>query len=132
MIEIGKTEIGDVDNLHLLPSQALIYLSGEFGNRRFKRLIPFQLDFSASKEEFTLEFTIHQLAANSIIRDLEIQMDQDLLLENNSRNYVKSLVKEVSQSAHILSKHTSVVMVDDQSDGNRILSKVAHSNDQKR
>ncbi|XP_057307672.1 uncharacterized protein LOC130645639 [Hydractinia symbiolongicarpus] len=122
MFEIGQSEIGDVDNLHLLPSHALIYLSGQFGKRSFKRIIPFQLVFSESKQSTPSETTVHQLAAKSIIRDLEIQMDQDEMLVNSGRNYVKNLISDVSSSAHIMSKYTAVVTIDDKSKENEILS----------
>lgn len=132
MFEIGQSEIGDVDNLHLLPSHALIYLSGQYGHRSFKRIIPFQLVLSDGKNSTTADITVHQLAARSIIRDLEIQMDQDEMLVETGRDYVKTLISDVSKSSHILSKYTAVVTINDKCKKNEVLSvlKYNDTNDQ--
>ena len=94
MFEIGKSEIGDVENLHLLPSQALIYLSGQCGEHAFKRIIPFQLEVngpvSGGGETINTDTTIHQLAAKSIIHDLELQMENDDgMLEDHGKIYIR-------------------------------------------
>ena len=93
MFEIGKSEIGDVENLHLLPSQALIYLSGQCGEHAFKRIIPFQLEVEGAVsggESMNTDTTIHQLAAKSIIHDLELQMEHDDgMLEDHGKIYIR-------------------------------------------
>ena len=129
MFEIGKTEIGDIENLHLLPSQALIYLSGQCGEHAFKRIIPFQLEVdgvAAGGETITSDTTVHQLAAKSIIHDLELQMEQDL--EDHGKIYIKNLISEVSKAANVLSKYTTLVTIDDKSEHGDVLSSMQFDN----
>ena len=124
MFEIGKSEIGDVENLHLLPSHALIYLSGQCGDHVFKRIIPFQLEVDAagSSALTTTDTTVHQLAAKSIIHDLELQMEDDGMLEDHGKVYIKTLISEVSKAANVLSKYTTLVTTDDKLNEDEILS----------
>ena len=88
MFEISQSEIGDVNNLQLHPSQALIYLSGQLGKQTFKRIIPFQLLFNNLQNSSELNNTVmHQLAAKSIIKDLEMQLDLDEMLGKFSNTF---------------------------------------------
>ena len=126
MFEIGKSEIGDVENLHLLPSQALIYLSGQCGRQIFKRIIPFQLEINNTQTcdvTNSNDVTVHQLAAKSIIHDLEMQMEDDNdMLENHEKFYIKHLIGEVSKAANVLSKYTTFVTTGDKCEQDEILS----------
>ncbi|XP_065649916.1 von Willebrand factor A domain-containing protein DDB_G0292028 [Hydra vulgaris] len=122
IFEIGQSEIGDVNNLQLHPTQALIYLSGQIGKHLFKRIIPFQLHFNTVQSSSELNKTVmHQLAAKSIIKDLEMQLD-DELFEAKSQMYIKSLIAEVSVAAHIPSKYTILTLNDDKCNEKQITS----------
>jgi len=132
MFEIGKSEIGDVENLHLLPSHALIYLSGQCNEHAFKRIIPFQLEVNAAEGSAmtTTDTTIHQLAAKSIIHDLELQMEDDGMLEDHGKVYIKTLISEVSKAANVLSKYTTLVTIDEKDNqNNEILSVMQQKDD---
>eukprot|EP00794_Sanderia_malayensis_P015112 gene15112-16668_t len=113
--DLGDGEEITGDNVTLNPNQGLVYLSGCVGKRIFKRLIPFKLAFDQdSAYERSKEPTIHQLGAKSILRDLEQQMEDDTSLDASGKDYIAKLIGQVSRSARIPSKYTSMIAIDDE------------------
>jgi len=78
----------------------------------------------------TTDTTIHQLAAKSIIHDLELQMEDDGMLEDHGKVYIKTLISEVSKAANVLSKYTTLVTIDEKDNqNNEILSVMQQKDD---
>ncbi len=88
-----------------------IFISKTF----FPALICLQLHLVISDDDSgkSREPTIHQLGARSIIKDLEQQMEEDNTFDLNGKEYIAKLIGEVSRSARIPSKYTSLVSIDD-------------------
>ena len=59
------------------------------------------------------EPTIHQLAAKSIIQDLEQQLEENKSLNLDGKEYITTLIGEVSRSAKVTSRYSMLVVIDD-------------------
>ena len=66
------------------------------------------------------EPTIHQLAAKSIICDLEQQLE-DASLDADGKDYIIRLIGQVSRCARVSSKYTSLVSIDDKCEEGQVL-----------
>lgn len=66
-----------------------------------------------NEPERQYEPTIHQLAAKSIIQDLEQQLEENTSLNLDGKEYITKLIGEVSRSAKISSKYSMLVVIDD-------------------
>jgi len=112
--DLGDGEEISGDNMTLNPNEGIIYLTGCIGRKIFKRLIPFKLALSQDSElEKHSEPTIHQLAAKSIIQDLEQQLEENKSLNLDGKEYITTLIGEVSRSAKVTSRHSMLVVIDD-------------------
>ena len=91
--------------------KAIICLSGRIGRNYFERFIPFKLVFDEHNN--SSDVTIHQLAAKSIIKDLESQFENEGSIAISSKDYLKRIISDVSKCTNVTSSFTSIVLNDE-------------------